>query len=81
MGKSCGRIIDRLTAYVDELLSEQERAEIEQHLGKCPPCQTCACQERLARAILRARADRLRSSEISPEVRSRCEAALRRPKR
>jgi anti-sigma factor RsiW len=81
MGKSCGRIIERLTAYIDELLPEAERAEIEQHLGKCPPCQTCACEERTARIVLRARALRLRSAAVSEDLRSRCERSLRQRKR
>jgi anti-sigma factor RsiW len=81
MGKSCGRIIERLTAYIDELLPEAERAEIEQHLGKCPPCQTCACEERTARMVLRARAFRLRSGAVPPELRSRCEQSARGRKR
>jgi anti-sigma factor RsiW len=81
VGKSCGRIIDRLTAYVDELLSDEERAEIERHLGACPPCQTCACQERIARAVLRARSVRLRTADVSPALRARCEESLRRRKR
>jgi anti-sigma factor RsiW len=81
MGKSCGRIIERLTAYIDELLPEAERAEIEQHLGKCPPCQTCACEERTARMVLRARAFRLRSATVPPELRSRCEQSARGRKR
>jgi anti-sigma factor RsiW len=51
----CRRFLDRLTAYVDELLSPEERAEIEQHLAACPPCQDCACDERTARLVLRAR--------------------------
>jgi anti-sigma factor (TIGR02949 family) len=81
MGKSCGRIIERLTAYVDELLPEAERAEIEQHLGKCPPCQTCACAERTARSVLRAVASRLRAEAVPPELRARCEQSLKGRKR
>jgi anti-sigma factor (TIGR02949 family) len=81
MGKHCGRILDRLAAYVDELLSAEERAEVDQHLGACPPCKTCASEEQTARQILRARAVRLRSEPVPPELRSRCEASLKGRKR
>jgi len=81
MGKGCGRIIERLTAYIDELLPEQERAEVERHLGACPPCRTCACEERIARIVLRARAFRLRAAAVPPGLRSRCEESLRGRKR
>jgi len=81
MGKHCGRILDRLAAYVDQLLSAEERAEVDQHLGKCPPCRTCASEEETARTILRARAVGLRNAPVPPELRSRCEASLRRRKR
>ena len=81
MGKHCGRILDRLAAYVDELLSAEERADVEQHLGACPPCQNCASEEQIARIVLRARAMRLRSPGVPADLRSRCEASLRRRKR
>ncbi len=81
MGKHCGRILERLAAFVDQLLSADERAEIERHLGACPPCRTCAAEEETARIVLRARASRLRSPAVPPELRSRCEASLRRRKR
>lgn len=77
----CRRFLDRLTAYVDGLLSVEERAVIEQHLDACPPCQACASEEQAARTILRARAVRLRSAPVPPELRSRCEASLKGRKR
>ena len=81
MGKHCGRILERLAAFVDQLLPADERAEIERHLGACPPCRTCASEEETARVVLRARAARLRNAPVPPELRSRCEASLRRRKR
>ena len=81
MGKHCGRILDRLAAYVDELLSAEERDEIERHLGACPPCRNCASEEQIARMVLRARAMRLRNLPVPPELRARCEASLRKRKR
>ena len=77
----CRRFLDRLTAYVDELLSPEERAEIEQHLDACPPCQNCASEEQTARIVLRARAVRLRNAAVPSGLRSRCEASLKGRKR
>ena len=77
----CRRFLDRLTAYVDGLLPPEERAEIEQHLAACPPCQECASDEQIARIVLRARAVRLRNAAVPPGLRSRCDASLRGRKR
>ncbi|MSO30051.1 MAG: hypothetical protein EXQ48_03790 [Acidobacteria bacterium] len=77
MGKHCGRILERLAAFVDQVLSAEERADIERHLSHCPPCRTCASDEETARTVLRARASRLRAPAVPPELRSRCEASLR----
>ena len=77
MGRDCPRILDRLAAFVDGLLTVEERAEIEQHLGRCPPCQTSATGEYTARMVLRARALCLRSVSVSPALRQRCEELLK----
>ena len=77
MGRECPRILERLAAYVDELLTPDERADVERHLGRCPPCQNCASEERTARMLLRARAFCLRSSELPPALRARCEQLLK----
>ena len=33
----CRRTADRLTSYVDDALPAGERADVERHLGACPP--------------------------------------------
>ena len=77
MGRECPRVLERLAAFVDGLLTEEERAEIEQHLGRCPPCQTSAAGEECARMVLRARAFCLRSASLPPALRARCEELLK----
>ncbi len=80
MGRDCPRILERLAAFVDGLLTEEERCEIEQHLGRCAPCQTSATGEYTARMVLRARAFCLRSVSVPPALRARCAELLKGPK-
>jgi anti-sigma factor (TIGR02949 family) len=73
--KSCADLDERLTPFVDDEATPDERAAVGAHLGKCPPCRKHADDERTARdlvrehrsglcptapASLRARCDRLR---------------------
>jgi anti-sigma factor RsiW len=74
----CRRVLDRLTPYTDKALAADERAEIEQHLGACPPCRTAALQEEGGRTVLQTRGDRLKAGPVPPGLRSRCEALARR---
>jgi anti-sigma factor RsiW len=71
----CQRICERLTAYVDGTLATAERAGIERHLQKCPPCQRAATEEDGGRAALRHCASQLRSQAVPPPgLRTRCAA-------
>jgi anti-sigma factor RsiW len=73
----CRRTADRLTPYVDEALPPAERADVEDHLNNCPPCQVSADHEKGGRSVLRQRADQLRSAPLPPGLRSRCTALAR----
>lgn len=70
----CRRTAERLAAYVDDTLPPSDRAEVEQHLGGCPPCRREAVREQGARTVLRECAARLRTEPLPPGLRSRCEA-------
>lgn len=72
----CDRTTDRLAAYVDDVLSPAERAEIERHLDRCERCRVAASAEHGARQVLRARADQLREP-LPPGLRTRCAALVR----
>lgn len=74
MMADCQRIADRLAAYVDDVLSPGDQAEVESHLGRCPPCRTAEQRERGARDVLRARARELSAASLPPDLRARCEA-------
>ena len=70
----CRRTAERLASYVDDTLPAVDRAEVEQHLGACPPCRNAATREQGARTVLRECASRLRAEPLPPGLRSRCEA-------
>lgn len=70
----CRRTAERLTGYVDQALPPDERAQVEQHLGKCPPCRDLASDEAAGRSVMRRCAERLRGPALPPGLRSRCEA-------
>lgn len=73
----CRRTRERLTSYADGTLGAGERAEVEQHLGACPPCRGAATEEEGGRAVLKGCADRLKTTPLPPGLRSRCEALAR----
>jgi anti-sigma factor RsiW len=73
----CRRIVSRLTAFADNTLPAAERAEVEQHLGQCPPCRVAAASEEGGRTVLRGGAARLRNVSLPPGLRTRCAAIAR----
>lgn len=73
----CRGIKERLTPYADHTLPADEQAEVERHLGRCGPCRLAATEEQGGRAILRGRADRLKTEPLPPGLRTRCEALAR----
>jgi anti-sigma factor RsiW len=73
----CRRTADRMTPYVDEVLPEAERTDVERHLDRCPPCRRSAEEEEGGKKLVRDCADRLRHSDLPPGLRSRCEALAR----
>jgi anti-sigma factor RsiW len=73
----CRRAAEQLTPYLDGLLAPSERADLERHLGICPPCRRAATDAAGGRTILRERANPLRDTPLPPGLRSRCEALAR----
>jgi anti-sigma factor RsiW len=69
----CRQTAEKLTPYVDGVLSPSEHADVERHLGACPPCRRAAAQVSGGRTILRDRATPLRATPVPPGLRSRCE--------
>ena len=77
MNEENRHIADRLTSFVDGVLSASERDAILRHLADCPACRRAVALEEGGRAILRAKAADLRSGPLPPGLRSHCEAHLR----
>jgi anti-sigma factor RsiW len=73
----CRRTAERLTPYTDDALPQHERADVERHLDKCPPCRTAAVHEQGGRTVLRECAAQLKAQPLPPGLRSRCEALAR----
>ncbi|HVZ23188.1 MAG TPA: zf-HC2 domain-containing protein, partial [Vicinamibacterales bacterium] len=67
----CRRTAERLASYVDDTLPAAERADVERHLGHCPPCRRAAEHEQGGRTVLRACAPRLRADAAPPGLRTR----------
>jgi anti-sigma factor RsiW len=70
----CRRVAAQLTPFVDRELPERERAVVQRHLDRCPPCQRAAADEERARAALRHAAPRLVREPLPPGLLGRCEA-------
>lgn len=77
MDDDCRRTAARLTSYVDGALPAGERADLERHLDRCPPCRMDAQRERGARHVLREQARSLTDTSLPPGLRTRCEALAR----
>jgi anti-sigma factor RsiW len=73
---TCRDVAGRLTSYVDDLLPDPDRAEVERHLAACASCRRGAGAERAAKTVLRDRAAILRESPLPPGLRARCEALV-----
>lgn len=63
--------------YIDGETGAPERARIDEHLQRCPPCRHRIEAERAARDAVRAARERLRQT-APPALRARCERACRR---
>ena len=59
--------------YADGAVAPDERASIEAHLARCPPCRDRVAEQRTVREVLAVRRPALRSC-ASGELRARCAA-------
>jgi anti-sigma factor RsiW len=74
--RTCRELEPALTPYVDGESSPPERAAVDAHLNRCPPCRDRVAGERAVRDALHARRDRLRPA-ASDLLRARCAAHAR----
>lgn len=71
--RRCRELEPTLAPYVDGESAADERASVEAHLERCPPCRDRVAGERAVRDVLHARRDELRPSASDP-LRARCAA-------
>lgn len=73
--------VDRLmTPFVDGEISPEDRAAVEAHLERCPPCRHRASAEATARDVIRSRASEMREQatvQAPLDLKARCAAAAR----
>ena len=78
----CQDLDPLFAAYADGEVAANDRASVEAHLERCPPCRERVAEQRTVRAVLTARRPTLRAC-ASPYLRARCAAygrsAARRP--
>jgi predicted anti-sigma-YlaC factor YlaD len=70
---SCQELVELVTAYLDGVLSEAERARVEEHLADCEPCRVYI--EQMERTI--GLSGRLRVEDVPPEAAEALLAAFR----
>ena len=70
----CTQAVHELYGYLDGELTDERRAEIERHLGRCAPCGAAASFEVELRGVL---ADRCHD-HVPDSLRARIAAALAR---
>ena len=71
MKPRCQELESLFAAYVDEEAAPTDRAAVDTHLHKCPPCRARLAVERAARDVLKARRTGLRPC-ASDALRARC---------
>ena len=78
----CQDLDPLFAAYADGEVAANDRAAVEAHLERCPPCRERVAEQRTVRAVLAARRPTLRAC-ASAHLRARCAAygrsAARRP--
>ncbi len=74
--RQCRDLESALAPYVDGESAPPERASVDAHLERCPPCRDRVAGERAVRDALRARRDELRAG-ASDLLRARCAAHAR----
>lgn len=73
MKPQCRDLEPLLASYVDGESAPEDRARVDAHIGRCPPCRDRVSGERAARDVLHARRSELRA--CAPAwLRARCEA-------
>lgn len=72
------RTIDALvTPYVDGAITAADRAQVDQHIGRCPRCRSRVMAEQAVHHLLRERHTALTSACAPPSLKAACERSAR----
>src|SRR3954464_7442323 len=74
----CQAIDPLVTPYVDGELPGAERVLVDEHLHRCPPCQSRVAAESAIRDLVRARKAGLTAERPSPALHTRCSQLIDR---
>jgi len=69
----CGDLDPLFAPYADGEVASEERASVEAHLDRCPPCRENVAEQRTVRAVVAACRPSLRTNAPN-ELRARCAA-------
>jgi anti-sigma factor RsiW len=79
-GQRCVEVVELLTAYLDDALTDDMKRQVDEHLEGCEGCQAALAQWRTtARLAARLRPEDL--ANLDPYVRDRLMTTLARPRR
>src|SRR5437868_5080517 len=68
----CKSIDPLVTPYVDGDIDTASRLRVDDHVRRCPPCQSRVTAERAVRDLMNARRTEIRSDAASAALRARC---------
>lgn len=77
MGMACGPFLEMISARLDGVLSEQEQAQLEEHLAQCPSCRSVARELEGLRAAMSG----LEEVPVPPELEERVMNAVHAERR
>jgi anti-sigma factor RsiW len=75
----CQTIDPFVTPYIDGALPDADRARVEDHLRRCPPCHSRVAAERAVRDLIHGRKHDLERECASPALKKACAGMFGRP--
>src|SRR5262249_35917317 len=75
---NCDKIDQLVTPYVDGQLTNADRDAVDQHLRRCPPCDSRVTAEQAVHSLIQERRDALTSTCASSLLRAKCREHARR---
>jgi anti-sigma factor (TIGR02949 family) len=73
LSSECPEALERLQAYLDGELTDEQIADVSAHLAACYPCEDRAGFERHLREVIRTHASEVAPAGLLDKVRARCQ--------